>query len=210
MSLGLRRSVGNILPRLKYDARIGVFYTEDRVRDTDDVWRTEQANIDRADFRAIFDMKNVEVGWIDFPKGAPPDAKLVSGGDGAAERWGDPPSKNHKLGVRVIVKLDDTIDGAGSVRELMSTSVGLWSGLDALHDDYVAGLKEHPDMVPVVGMTNAIKTETSSGSSFEPVFHIEEFVPRPLDLPLNGIPLSAADKKKPTKTMAGMDDEIPF
>ena len=72
MSLGLRRTVGNILPRLKYDARIGAFYTEDRVRDTDDVWRTEQGNIDRADFRAIFDMKNVEVGWLDFHRGAPP------------------------------------------------------------------------------------------------------------------------------------------
>jgi hypothetical protein len=210
MSLGLRRSVSNILPRLKFDARVGVFLTEDRVRDTDDVWRTEQANIDRADFRAIFDMKNIEVGWIDFPKGAPPDAKLVSGGDGAAERWGSPPSKNHKLGVRVIVKLDDTIDGVGSVRELMSTSVGLWSGLDALHDDYVDGLKEHPDMVPVIGMINAIKTETSSGTSFEPSFSIEEWVPRPPDLPPNGIPLSAADKKKPSKAMPGMDDQIPF
>ena len=128
MSLGLRRSVGNILPRLKYDARIGAFYTEDRVRDTDDVWRTEQGNIDRADFRAIFDMKNVEVGWLDFHRGAPPDAKLVPVGG----EWGEAPSPKHKLGVRLIVKLDDTIDG--SVRELMSTSVGLWAGVDFLHD----------------------------------------------------------------------------
>lgn len=207
MSLGLRRSVGNILPRLKYDARIGQFLVEDRVRDTDDKWSTEQQNIAREDFRAIFDMKNVEVGWIDFPKGSPPDAKLVSGGDGAVERWGEAPSKSHKLGVRLIVKLDDTIDG--SVRELMSTAVGLWSGLDGLHDDYTAAAEEHPGEVPVVVMTDAIKTETSNGTSFEPVFAIEEWVPRPSDLPPKGIPLSA-DKKKPAKEMAGMDDVIPF
>ena len=147
MSLGLRRSVGNILPRLKFDARIGQFLVEDRVRDTDDKWSTEQQNIAREDFRAIFDMKNVEVGWIDFPKGAPPDAKLVSGGNGAPDRWGEAPSKSHKLGVRLIVKLDDTIDG--SVRELMSTAVGLWSGLDSLHDDYTTGADQHPGEVPV-------------------------------------------------------------
>ena len=59
-------------------------------------------------------------------------------------------------------------------------------------------------------MTDAIKTETSGGTSFEPIFAIEEWVSRPPDLPLNGIPLTAVDKKKPSKSEPGMDDQIPF
>ena len=72
------------------------------------------------------------------------------------------------------------------------------------------GTTDHRSDVPVVVMTDVIKTETSNGTSFEPVFSIEEWVPRPPDLPPNGIPLVAADKRKPTKQTAGMDDEIPF
>ena len=121
--------------------------------------------------------------------------------------WGEAPSTKHKLGCRLIVRLDDSIDG--SVRELMSTAVGLWAGIDNLHDDFVADAKDHAGEVPVVVMINAIKTETSAGTSFEPVFAIEEWVARPSELPLNGIPLSTADKKK-AKQMANMDDEIPF
>ena len=204
MALGKHRSVGEFLPIIKYDARIGYFLLCDRVRDTDDVWRTEQTNIENEDFRAVFDLKNMQVGWIDFPSGSAPDTKLV----GVGENWGDPPSKKHKLGARVLVKMDDTIDG--SVRELMSTSVGLWAGLDKLHDAYVDGSKDHPGEVPVVVITNCIKTETSQKTSFEPVFAIEEWIARPGDLPLSGIAPAGADKKKPSKSEPGMDDQIPF
>lgn len=202
--LGQRRSVGEIMARAKWDARIGQVYLNDRVKDTDDVWRTEQTNVEREDFRAVFDMKNLLVGWMDFPTGSPPDLKLVAPG----ESWGDAPSKKHKLGVRLVLKMDETIDN--SVRELMSTSIGLWAGLDKLHDDYLAELKDHQGELPSVVITGVVKTETPNGTSFEPTFAIEEWVPRPPELPVGGIAPATADKKKAAKQPADMDDAIPF
>jgi hypothetical protein len=70
MSLGLRKSIVNILPRAKYDARIGQIYLEDRVQDTDGKWFPEQRNISREAFRAIVDLENVVIGHMDFPKGS--------------------------------------------------------------------------------------------------------------------------------------------
>jgi hypothetical protein len=110
MSLGLRRSLGTILPRLKYDTRIGFFLTEDRVKDLEDKWFSEQKNIEREDFRATVDLETLQVGWLNFPSGAPPDTKLVAPG----EDWNEAPSKQHKLGLRLLLKLDKTIDNSGA------------------------------------------------------------------------------------------------
>ena len=67
MSLGLRRSLGSILPRLKYDTRIGYFLTEDRVKDLED-----KSGVSRAEkpfFAKIFAPFSIwklcwSVGWI--------------------------------------------------------------------------------------------------------------------------------------------------
>jgi hypothetical protein len=188
----------------KYDTRVGFFLTEDRVKDLEDKWFSEQKNIEREDFRAIFDLENLSVGWLNFPQGAAPDTKLVAPG----EDWGEAPSKQHKLGLRLLLlKLDETIDN--SVRELMSTSVGLWSGIDRIHDAYEAGLRDHPGMLPVVVMTGAVRTDINGGTSFEPVLKIESWAPRPPELPEEGIPLATMGKKS-TNKHDDMDDAISF
>ena len=203
MSLGLRKSIANILPRAKYDARIGQIYLEDRVQDINGKWEPEQRNLPRETFRAVFDLENVVIGHMDFPKGSPPDIRVLShDGD-----WPDPPTTRHKLGVRLLMLLDD--DLGGGVRELMSTSIGFLNGLDRLHDLFEDGQLKHPDMLPVVTFVDALKVEMPNGTSFEPVFGIESWVERPDELPPDGIPLSKVEKK-PTKQVAGMDDEIPF
>jgi hypothetical protein len=203
MSLGLRRSLNTILPRLKYDTRIGYFLTEDRVQDTDGKWFPEQKNIPRETFRAVFDMENVVIGFMDFPKGAPPDIVVLPRGGS----WGDPPTTRHKLGVRLLMLLGD--DLGGGIRELMSTSIGFLNGLDRLHDLFEVEQLKHGDMLPVVTLVDATKVEMPNGTSFEPVFGIESWVERPDELPPDGMPLSKVDKKS-TNKHDGMDDAIPF
>ena len=201
MSLGLRRSLNTILPRLKYDTRVGFFLTEDRVKDLEDKWFPEQKTILREDFRAVLDLENLLVGWLDFPRGSAPDTKLVAPG----EDWGEAPSKQHKLGLRLLVKLDELIDN--SVRELMSTSIGLWAAIDKLHDSFEVGVRDHPGELPVVVMTGAVRTDINGGTSFEPVLEIDSWAPRPPELPEGGIPLAAMNKKPKHD---GMDDTLPF
>jgi hypothetical protein len=198
MAFGKTREASKILPRCKYDARVGQFYLVDRVPDNEGVWRDEQRNVDNDNFSAVFDMANLLLGWMHFPKSAAPDLRLIKPG----MDWRDePPSKSHKLGVRLLMSID------GHLRECMSTSVGLWAALDKLHDQFLAETATHPGQLPVVGIDNVIKTETSAGASCEPVLAIDGWVDRPPELPAAGIPVVTAEKKK---SSTSMDDEIPF
>jgi hypothetical protein len=197
--LGKKRSAISIIPSIRYEARIGSFYLRDRVL-VDGVWEPNEKTIPNEDFQAVIDLKNILVGYIDFPTGAPPDTKLVAAG----QDFGEPPTKKHKLGVRLLMKLGD-----GGLRELMSTAIGLWAGVDKLHDEYLAEAGKHTGKLPVVGIRDVIKTTISNGVSCEPVFVIEDWAERPPELPLASIPLSVPTaEKKPQR--ADMDDEIPF
>jgi hypothetical protein len=198
--LGQRKSSGNFLPVMKYDARAGVIYTQDRVfRDRE--WQTEQHNVTE-DMQAIFDLGNIQVGWMLFPKGAPPELKLKPVGGDIGER----PSKDHKEGLRLLVKI---IDDPAGPRELLSTSLALWRGIDELHDKYFAGLKANPDKLPVVILADVNEVKSQDNINYEPVFEIIKWVDRPIDLPVNGIAVATPAKPKPADKRGDLDDEIP-
>jgi hypothetical protein len=212
MALGKRKSGNDFLPPLKYDARVGHLMLPDRVF-VDGRWESEQ-RIVNDEFQAVFDLENLQRGRIKFPKGAAPEATLVPAGADP----GDPPTDDHKEGLRVIVKMADEL--GGDVRELMSTAIALWNAMNDLHDKYEAGVADHPDELPIVTLTGTRETKTQSGTSFVPIFAIADWVPRPAELPTAGIPIgqprkaSAAAKpaapSRPVKVRDDMDDEIPF
>jgi hypothetical protein len=189
------------VPVLKYDARVGRLYTQDRVFEGG-AWQTVQSDCTDG-FRAIVDLANLQQGWISFPKGAPPSAVLFPAG----AEIGDPPSADHKQGLRVLVKLP--ADDAGP-RELMSTAIALWAGMDVLHDQFLASAKDHPGEVPIVEFvdTREIKNQ-SGGISHEPIFKIADWTPRPADLPESPAPRSQPKPKLVAKR-TDLDDEIPF
>jgi hypothetical protein len=174
MALGKRRDGGNFLPIIKFDARVGTFYLQDRVN-SDGTWQTNQRDV-TDEFQAVFDLKNLQRGWIRFPKGARPDVALVPAG----EDPGDPPSNDHKEGVRVILKMADSL--GGDVRELMSTACGLWNAIDTLHDRYLAAVASHSGELPVVTLGTVREVKTGAGTTFVPAFNIVDWVPRPGEL----------------------------
>lgn len=174
MALGKRRDSGNFLPIAKYDARVGTFYLQDRVL-TAGTWQNEQRDVTRG-FEAVFDLANLRRGWIWFPKGAAPVTALVPAGDDP----GDPPSDEHKEGVRVLLKMSAAL--GGDVRELMSTAHALWNAIDTLHDQYLAMVDKHPGKLPVVTLDGVRETKNASGTAFVPVFKIVDWIPRPPDL----------------------------
>jgi hypothetical protein len=209
MSLGQRKS-SNFMPVLKYDARAGTFYLQDRVLGPNG-YVTEQRDVTDA-FTAIFDLEQVERGWIHYPKGAPPDLHMVRAG----EDPGEAPSKDHKEGIRLTVKMVPEL--GGSVRELQSTSLAMWTAIEALHNAWESQAAAHPNQVPVVKMVDVVQTETPNGSTFTPTLEICDWVPRPVDLPL--VPAGLRKSAKPVKPAkpaqargrdsSNMDDEIPF
>jgi hypothetical protein len=200
MGLGKRKTGGGeIMPLFKYDARVGRFYTQDRVYEYGE-WRTVQNDV-TDDLVVVFDLKHIEHGWIRFPKGAPPETKLFS----LNEDIGDAPSDEHREGLRVLARLD----GETTWRELLSTAAGLWVGLDALHDAYLEGVKEHPDQLPAVQLADVKENKIQGGgTSCTPIFEITGWT----DLGEITVPTPPSPKKATaTKPKRGdMDDEIPF
>jgi hypothetical protein len=186
MGLGKRKGQ-EFLPRLKYDARSGLFYTETRVNNRG-TWESEQNNVTEG-FRGIFDLKTVEVGWMHFPKGAAPNLVLVPIG----QDWGNAPTPDHKQGFRLLVKMPPEL--GGDVREFLSTAVATWNAIDALHTAYAKQADKHPDQLPMVKLTEVIETRLTNGTSFVPVFEIDGWVARPVDMP----------EKQPAATNGGTE-----
>src|SRR5262245_56307885 len=204
MAIGKRRTGGESMPLLKYDARVGRLYTQDRVFEGG-AWQTVQADVSDG-FRSTFDLQNLEQGYIAFPKGAPPSVVLFPAGADI----GDPPSDDHKQGLRVLAMLD----GETIVRELMSTAIALWVGMDELHDAFLAAAPDHPDELPVVELVDAHENKNQSGGvSYQPEFRIIDWVPRPPDMPATAAlrsPPRPQPKAKAKPKRGDMDDAIPF
>ena len=61
------------MPVIKYDARVGRLYTQDRVF-RDGSWQSEQCDV--SDGRGIFDLANLQTGFILSAKGKAPECVL--------------------------------------------------------------------------------------------------------------------------------------
>jgi hypothetical protein len=205
MGFGKRRGGGDFLPLLKFDARNGSLHLERGVHGPGG-WVREQVDVGSR-FRAVFDLANAQVGWVKFPRGRAPETVLVPVGQDA----GEPPDEDFKEGFRILALMDVSL--GGGVHEFMSTSVSAWNGVSALHDLYLAERDQHPGQLPLVGVEEIVERTYANGNSFEPVFIILKWVPRPEEF---GAQIEPALKQPPPRqapsprARAEMEDEIPF
>ena len=174
---------GDFLPILKYDARSGRFFRVDRI----DVGggNFESAPIDiTQNFKAIADFDNLEVGWINFVPGSPPDFKLVPFGSKLPDR----PSATHKNGLRFMVKLSKDIGGDKPIREVAGTAKAFLGGIEEVYLAYRAakfGDKDvdlKPGQLPVLTLEKTTPVKTGSGekssTNYRPTFKIATWVAR--------------------------------
>lgn len=180
MAIGKRRhgSGNDFLAPAKWDARIGRFYLEDRVYTRGYGFEKEQRNIATDKFRATFDLENLQVGWFAFAAGSPPDMRLFSVG----RDIGDPPTDQHKQGLRLLLKPDESL--GGGVRELISTAEAVWYSIDDLHEKYLGGVTAHAGCLPVVDIVEVREEKAKNSTAFAPVFQIVGWTPRPAELPI--------------------------
>lgn len=183
MALGLNTasSGGNadIIAHVKFDARAGRISRPDRTMNGAGQYESNSTDITQT-FRAVFDMENIEVGWFHFAAGVAPVSVLVPHGHPIPPK----PTPDFKQGARVMLKLGN--ECGGDVREMTGSSGAFVRGFDALHDDYLAGVKANPGMLPVVKLASANPVKSGSGqhtsTNYEPHFEIVGWVPRPADL----------------------------
>ena len=99
MALGLNTNTNaEIVPHIRYDARAGRLFRNDREQKPDGKWESRSTDITSPAPIMLMDLAQIEVGWISFTGGAP-DFHMV--------RFGEPlpqqPSKDHRQGFRIRV-----------------------------------------------------------------------------------------------------------
>lgn len=195
---------GSFLPIVKFDARSG------RVKRLDKPIGGAAEEIDiTKNFKAVFDLDHVEVGWAKFVAGQAPSWVMAPMRDDVA-----PPPKpddDHKKAFRVNLKLAK--ECGGDVRELGGSSKALIAGFKALHDAYEADRASNVGKLPVVVMDEArpIVTETRLGknTNYAPVFRITAWVNRPDGLAARPNPAPAPAPRPSAPPSTGSNRLVP-
>jgi hypothetical protein len=183
MALGLNYSSGgdggDIIPFVKYDARAGRLFRRDRSQDGGGNYVNNDVDI-TSGFKAVIDMENIEVGYINFPQGAAPQFVMVKLGDPMPHK----PADGFKQGARIMMKLHASC--GGDVRECSSNATAFLKGIDDLHTDYEAQKAANAGKLPIVALKTTQPITSGQGqkksTNYQPVFEIIGWAPRPVDL----------------------------
>jgi hypothetical protein len=180
MGLGLNTSTSDgdfeTRPYVQFDAKAGRWFKVDRVQGSQG-WETIKEDVTQ-NFAAVFDMANIEVGWINFTNQGPNLALVPLGQELPAK-----PSKDHKQGFRMMIYSQALGD-----RELTATAKVMLAAIDQMHDAYTAAPEAGQGKLPVLRMTGVqvVESKTPKGTNrnYQPVFAIAGWVDRPPALAL--------------------------
>lgn len=169
-------SGGDFLPIIKYDARAGRIFRVDR-EDAGSGFENNPVDI-TANFKAVVDFENVEVGWIDFPVGSAPSFAMVPMGSALPAK----PSAKHKNGIRLMLKLSKDCGGDKPIREISGTSKAFLSGIEAVYTAYLAEKGKNAGKLPVIVLEKTTPIKSGSGAqtstNYHPTFKISGWAPR--------------------------------
>lgn len=215
MGLGLNYNTGggdngDIVPFVKYDARAGRFFRNDRT-ESNGAYSNNAVDITTT-FKAVMDLENLEVGYLLFAAGSAPAFMLVKLGDPMPHKPGG--DGKWKQGVRVMMKLHASC--GGDVRETSSNATAFLKGIDELHTAYEAGKAANPGKLPVVTLKTTVPITSGSGdkksTNYQPVFEITGWAPRPNDLvhvAKGAAPQTAAPSTQPAAPPSTGSTQVP-
>lgn len=175
MGLGLpMNSGGDFKPVVKYDARAGRMHRVDRTDQGKQ--ETEITN----GFKAIFDLANIDVGWVRWTEGGAPEWSTVKVGQTKPQK----PSNDHKPVFRCDIKLASTL--GGDVREFASSANCVIAAMDQLYDACNKAPEFGAGKLPVVALTGATMVKSGTGqktsTNYAPNFVIAAWIDRPAEL----------------------------
>jgi len=197
MAFGFKRG-GDLLPLLKWDGRTGRFSAQDRT-----FGQSTMHDI-TDEFQATINLRNLQHGWLLFPKGGAPEMRLFPADQ--ANIGPQPDERDWRIGLRVEMRLP----GEDVWRETLSTALGLWNGIDEVHTEYLEQMGDHPDMLPVIEIEDIKAITGRGGVSYEPVFRIVEWTEGSMRPARPPAPKPKPKPKPKAAAAADMDDSIPF
>lgn len=174
MALGFTKanSGEDFLPVFKFNAVSGDAAIAWSEKTASGEWEKQEKEV-KFPVKFIFDMENIEVGWMLF---------AATGPNFALVKLGNPlppqPTKDHKQGFRV--RLYNKENG---LCVFSNSSRTIAEVMDVLHDQYVKGAKDNAGKVPVVEIKGtkkvAVKTKEGSKNYKQPEWSIVSWVARP-------------------------------
>ena len=173
-------SAGDFLPIAVYNAQAGRMYRVDREQ-INGKWEKNKVDV-TTDLKAIFDMANIEIGWINFSNGVP-DFVIAPA---TATRFHDKPSADHRQGFRVRLFSPKVLGGA---REFSHTARVVTQTMDDLFDAYLAAPEnKQGGLLPIVRISRVDPVDIPVGNnktitSYRPTFQITAWAKRPNELP---------------------------
>lgn len=165
MPLGLQTGGGDFLPIVKYNAKAGRWYKRN-----EDKTETEVTNM-----TAVFDLDNIEIGFIKFHPDGGPDARLAP----ANQPMPPSPGEGYKNGFRVKLFSPANLDG---LREWMANSGLANEAMNDLYSMFEAEVGNHNGEAPVVQFLGADPISGKHGTNYKPRFEIVQWVKRPAEL----------------------------
>lgn len=178
------KSSGDIIPIVKWDAKIGEMMRVDRDQDMSGAWIKNEEEISFP-VKFVADLDAIEVGWLSFGGGAP-DFRMVRIGEEMPER----PSAGHKNAFRLRIYNKEM-----GLREFSHTAKTVHRKMNELHDQFEAERDANAGKLPVVEIesTDTVTMDTPQGPGrFKvPNWKIVAWVDRPDEMA--GAPAPAVD-----------------
>ncbi len=187
MGLGLNTESGDFAPYLKFDARAGRWFRKGKEGEGEQVDVTDG-------FAAVFDLANIDVGYILFAAGAGPIYVVQPVAMGLPAK---PGAGDYKQGFRLKVMLANHL--GGGTYEVASTAKALIGTIDAMHTAFTAAPESQQGKLPVYKMAGStvIETKGPNGTTrnYAPKMELVQWVDRPASLPAS--PANAAARTAP-------------
>ena len=219
---GLKTST-EFLPSIRFNAREGVCSRVDRSLDAEGKWANELVNINEAlaTEGALFDITNIQLGWLRFEGMV--DIQTQHHSLGPIPQ----PSDLHKEGIKLELWMSKSTSDGSPLREFSHTAAGVKNAINELHTAWERGdeglgdeEREAGEVVPLVKIV-IDNFKTKNGTFYKPVFEIASWVPRPVEwsIPvpvaatlnppqISDAPASGTWVEAPASPAA--DDDLPF
>ena len=193
MALSGLKTQTEFLPSIRFTARDGAFLRVDRSLDADGKWANELVNINEAlaSEGALFDITNIQLGWLRFEGMV--DIQTQHHSLGPIPQ----PSDLHKEGIKLELWLPKSTSDGSPLREFSHTAAGVKNAINDLHTAWERGAenvdpveREAGEIVPLVKVA-VDSFKTKNGTFQKPVFTIAGWVPRPVEWSIP-MPVAAA------------------
>ena len=223
MALSGLKTNTEFLPSIRFNAREGVFSRVDRTLDAEGKWVNELVNINEAlaTEGALFDITNIQLGWLRFEGVV--DIVTQHHSLGPIPQ----PSDNHKEGIKLELWLPKSTSDGSPLREFSHTAVGVKNAINELHTAWERGAenidpigREAGEVVPLVKIV-IDNFKTKNGTFYKPIFEIAGWIPRPVEwsipTPVAAPPAAPQIADAPAggsfveaPASPGADDDLPF